>query len=115
MSHGAEPRGDARGRVSARVGAGVLDRLSRRLIPTLVAASLIALLCATATATAGISQLGLFRTRELHSANLKPFPKWRDMLARFEHEMADCTPDRCRLDEWQQLWRRCTVATRWRS
>jgi len=93
----------ARGRVSARVGAGVLDRLSRRLIPTLVAASLIALLCATATATAGISQLGLFRTRELHSANLKPFPKWRDMLARFEHEMADCTPDRCRLDEWQQL------------
>ena len=25
------------------------------------------------------------------------------MLARFERELAECTPDRCRLDEWQQL------------
>lgn len=93
----------ARGRGFARVGAGVLDRLSRRLVLALVAASLIALLCATDTASAGIGQLGLFRTHELHSANLKAFPKWQDMLARFERELSDCTPDRCRLDEWQQL------------
>src|SRR5258705_1200887 len=93
----------ARGRGLARVGAGVLDRFGRRPVLTLFAASLIALLCATVTASAGISQLGLFRTRELHSANLKSFPKWQDMLTRFERELAECTPDRCRLDEWQRL------------
>jgi predicted transglutaminase-like cysteine proteinase len=61
------------------------------------------LLGVATAATAGIGQIGLFRTHEFHSANLASFPKWRDMLARFEREMADCTPDRCRLDEWQQL------------
>lgn len=91
----------ARGRGLARVGAGVLAWFHHRR--TLVAASLIALLCVTATASAGIEKVGLFRTRELHSASLKSFPKWRDMMARFEHELAECTPDRCRLDEWQQL------------
>jgi predicted transglutaminase-like cysteine proteinase len=25
------------------------------------------------------------------------------MLIRFEQELVECTPDRCRLDEWQQL------------
>jgi predicted transglutaminase-like cysteine proteinase len=85
----------------ARVGARVLDRFRRRR--TFVAASLIALLCAISTASAGISQVGLFRTRELHSDNLTAFPKWRDMLERFERELAACTPDRCRLSEWQRL------------
>jgi predicted transglutaminase-like cysteine proteinase len=98
----------ARGRVLARVGPGVIDRLSRKLALTLVtlalvAASLVALLCATDAARAGISQIGIFRTRELHSADLNSFPKWRDMLARFERQLSECTPDRCRLDEWQQL------------
>jgi predicted transglutaminase-like cysteine proteinase len=93
----------ARGRGFARVGAGVLDRFSRRLTLSLIAASVIALLCATDTGSAGVAQIGLFRTHELHSANLKAFPKWQDMLARFERELSDCTPDRCRLDEWQQL------------
>ena len=93
----------ARGSDFARVGAGVLDRLSCRPILILVAASVIALLGYTVAASAGIGQIGLFRTRELHSANLKAFPKWQDMLARFERELSDCTPDRCRLDEWQQL------------
>jgi predicted transglutaminase-like cysteine proteinase len=64
---------------------------------------LIALFCVTATASAGIGKIGLFRTRELHSASLKSFPKWQDMLARFESELAECMPDRCRLDEWQRL------------
>ena len=93
----------ARGRDFSRVGARVLDRLSRRPILTLVIASLITLLGYTVTASAGIGQIGLFRTHELHSATLKSFPKWQDMLARFERELAECTPDRCRLDEWQQL------------
>jgi len=61
------------------------------------------LLASPTTASADLSKVGLFRTRELHSANLVPFPKWRDMLARFEQEITDCTPDRCRLDEWRQL------------
>jgi predicted transglutaminase-like cysteine proteinase len=91
----------ARGRSLARVGAAVLDCFRRRR--TLVASSLIALLCTAATGSAGISQIGLFRTRELHSTSLKSFPKWQDMLTRFERELAECTPDRCRLDEWQQL------------
>jgi predicted transglutaminase-like cysteine proteinase len=91
----------ARGRGLACVGAGVLACFHRRR--SLVAASLIALLCVTATASAGIDKVGLFRTRELHSASLKSFPKWLDMMARFEHELTECMPDRCRLNEWQQL------------
>ena len=92
----------ARGRGFARGGAGVSDRPSfkRRL---LFALSLVTLLGVTTAAFAGIGQVGLFRTRELHSANLTSFPKWRDMLMRFRHELAACTPGRCRLDEWQQL------------
>ena len=31
------------------------------------------------------------------------FPKWRAMLARFNQELADCSPDHCRIEEWQQL------------
>jgi predicted transglutaminase-like cysteine proteinase len=54
-------------------------------------------------ASPAVSKIGLFQTYELHSANLVAFPKWRDMLVRFEQELVECTPDRCRLDEWQQL------------
>jgi predicted transglutaminase-like cysteine proteinase len=78
------------------------DHLSRRR-RFLFVLSLAALLGVTTAASAGIGQVGLFRTRELHSANLTSFPKWRDMLLRFEREMAACMPDRCRLDEWQRL------------
>jgi predicted transglutaminase-like cysteine proteinase len=80
----------------------VPDRRSRRR-RVFFAISLAALLGVTTAASARIEQVGLFRTRELHSANLASFPKWRDMLLRFERELAACTPDRCRLDEWQQL------------
>jgi hypothetical protein len=48
-------------------------------------------------------------------ADLNSFPKWRDMLARFERQLSECTPDRCRLDEWQQLVASLHVAPRWRS
>lgn len=92
----------ARGKDFARGGAGVPNRLSR-LQQLLFAIALAALLGITGTAWAGIGQVGLFRTRELHSANLTSFSKWRDMLLRFERELAACTPDRCRLGEWQQL------------
>jgi len=80
----------------------VSHRVSCR-ISLLFATLLTALLVATTTASAGVSEVGLFRTRELHSANLTAFPKWREMLSRFESELSGCTPDRCRLDEWQQL------------
>lgn len=92
----------ARGKDFARGGAGVPNRLSR-LQQLLFAIALAALLGITSTAWAGIGQVGLFRTRELPSANLTSFSKWRDMLLRFERELAACTPDRCRLGEWQQL------------
>jgi predicted transglutaminase-like cysteine proteinase len=87
----------ARGRFFVRVGAGVSSRC------LLIAIFLAALLGIDNAASAAVSKVGLFRTNELHSANLVSFPKWRDMLVRFEHELAECTPDRCRLDEWQQL------------
>jgi predicted transglutaminase-like cysteine proteinase len=92
----------ARGRRFARSGAGVSDRPSfeRRL---LFALSLVTLLGVTTAAFADVEKVGLFRTRELHSANLTSFPKWRDMLLRFERELSACMPDRCRLDEWQRL------------
>jgi predicted transglutaminase-like cysteine proteinase len=92
----------ARGRLFARVGAGVSNRLSRQHC-LVIAIFLTALLGLASAASADVSKIGLFRTRELHSANLVPFPKWRDMLVRFEHEMAECIPGRCRVDEWRQL------------
>src|SRR5215813_1141949 len=95
-------RATVRGRIFVRVGAGVSNRLSRQRC-LLIATFLTMLLGLTDAASADLSKVGLFRTRELHSANLVPFPKWRDMLTRFEHEMADCMPDRCRMDEWRQL------------
>jgi len=64
---------------------------------------LIALVGATAAMAADITHVGLFRTRELHSTNLRLFPKWGGMLVRFRRELAECTPGRCRLEEWQQL------------
>ncbi len=93
----------ARGQNFARGGARLPDRFRCSRCLFLIAAILIALAGATVAASAGISQLGLFRTRELHSASLKAFPKWQDMLTRFERELAECMPDRCRLDEWQRL------------
>jgi predicted transglutaminase-like cysteine proteinase len=63
----------------------------------------VTLLGVTTAAFADVEKVGLFRTRELHSATLTSFPKWRDMLLRFERELSACMPDRCRLDEWQRL------------
>ena len=104
MSNGAEPQGDRTREGFARVGAGVFDRAFA------IKRSPCSLLYRSSRCSAprprpspASSQVGLFRTRELHSANLNSFPKWRDMLARFERELSECTPDRCRLDEWQQL------------
>jgi len=103
MSHGAEPRGEPHRRVSAASELEYSTALSRSLIPTLVAASLIALLCATATRTAGISQLGLFRTRELHFRQPETIPKWRDMLARFETRDGGLHARPLPLDDGKQL------------
>ena len=91
----------ARGRALPRVGAALFYCLGHRL--KLAAAATVLLIGAVTAASAGISQAGLFRTHELHSANLAAFPKWRAMLARFNQELIDCAPDRCRIEEWQEL------------
>jgi len=92
----------AGGSFFVRLGARVPVQLSRRRC--IVIAILLLLLPDSARAASpSITKIGLFQTFELHSPNLAAFPKWRDMLIRFEQEMAECTPDRCRLDEWQQV------------
>lgn len=90
----------ARGTVLPRVGAALFHCLRRRLT---VAATIVLFVGASTAASAGVLQTGLFRTHELHSANLTAFPKWRAMLARFNQELTECAPDHCRLAEWQQL------------
>jgi len=46
---------------------------------------------------------GLFGSQEFHSDNLAKFPKWRNTLQRFEHELASCTPEDCAMQEWRDL------------
>lgn len=69
----------------------------------MVILSLAALLSTSAAVPAGMRQPGLFGTKEFHSANLTAFPKWRDALTRFNRELAECAPHRCRVDQWRLL------------
>src|SRR5215475_3116380 len=92
----------AGGRFFVRLGARVPVKSCRRRC-VLIAILLLLLPGSAGAASPSITKVGLFQTYEFHSPNLVAFPKWRDMLVRFEQEMAECTPDRCRLDEWQQL------------
>jgi predicted transglutaminase-like cysteine proteinase len=70
-----------------------------------MAASLAALLVVAPATSAGLIVMtpSLFGTQELHSKNLQAFPKWRSVLTRFDRELTTCTPDRCRLGEWNLL------------
>jgi predicted transglutaminase-like cysteine proteinase len=45
----------------------------------------------------------LFGTRELHSTNLTPFPKWRGTLDRFQGEIKNCPADSCGAKKWEDL------------
>ncbi|HZF35384.1 MAG TPA: transglutaminase-like cysteine peptidase [Candidatus Angelobacter sp.] len=58
---------------------------------------------AAADQLAAINPAQLFGTAELHSSNLKMFPKWRGMLRLFENELKTCGPDQCRKTEWQAI------------
>ena len=52
---------------------------------------------------AAVSQPQLFGSREIHSANLKMFPKWRGTLQRFEAEIKSCGTGQCRKKQWQAV------------
>jgi len=45
----------------------------------------------------------LFGTTEIHSSNLKMFPKWRGTLELFERELKSCGPDQCKKKEWDAV------------
>jgi predicted transglutaminase-like cysteine proteinase len=47
--------------------------------------------------------LPLFGTRELYSANLTPFPKWRGTLERFQGELKNCPADSCGAKRWEDV------------
>jgi predicted transglutaminase-like cysteine proteinase len=85
------------------------------LIRTALLVALAVVLAAPGPAVAGAATVGtiesysiLFNTREIPSASLKPFPKWRGMLDRYFDERklddAPCTSttfNRCHLREWK--------------
>lgn len=52
---------------------------------------------------AAVSQSRLFGTKEIHSTNLKMFPKWRGTLDRFHDELQSCGPDKCKKKQWDAL------------
>ena len=52
-------------------------------------------------APAGILLPGLFGTREIHSENLRAFPKWTAALQRFKRELDNCKAADC--TEWNDL------------
>jgi predicted transglutaminase-like cysteine proteinase len=58
---------------------------------------------APADQLAAVSPAQLFGTAEMHSSNLKMFPKWRGTLQRFESELKSCGPNQCRKKEWEAV------------
>src|SRR5215813_14743199 len=58
---------------------------------------------AAADQLAAISQAPLFGTAEIHSSNLKMFPKWRGMLQLFEKQRKTCSPDQCMKKQWDAV------------
>ncbi len=72
---------------------------------------LAAVLLAAWAATAGLAPAAgaatypaLFGTREIHSSNLKLFPKWREMGARFHDEQSGCAYPLCDQKYWKKLF-----------
>jgi predicted transglutaminase-like cysteine proteinase len=52
---------------------------------------------------AAVSQVDLFGSTEVHSSNLKMFPKWRGTLQRFEEELKSCGSGQCKKKQWQAV------------
>ncbi len=72
----------------------------------IVAVAIAALACsgpAAAEQLAAVNQGRLFQSSEIHSNNLKLFPKWRGALQRFEDELKSCGSGRCKTTQWQAL------------
>jgi predicted transglutaminase-like cysteine proteinase len=58
---------------------------------------------AAADQLAAVNPVHLFGTTEIHSSNLKMFPKWRGTLQRFEDELKSCRADQCKKKQWQAV------------
>jgi predicted transglutaminase-like cysteine proteinase len=58
---------------------------------------------APADQLAAVSPVHLFGTTEIHSRNLKMFPKWRGTLRRFEDELKSCGADQCKKKQWEAV------------
>jgi predicted transglutaminase-like cysteine proteinase len=58
---------------------------------------------AAADQLAAISPAPLFGTSEIHSSNLKMFPKWRGMLQLFEKQRKSCVPEQCMKKQWDAV------------
>jgi predicted transglutaminase-like cysteine proteinase len=52
---------------------------------------------------AAVSPAHLFGSTEVHSSNLKMFPKWRSTLQRFEEELKSCDSGQCKKKQWQAV------------
>jgi predicted transglutaminase-like cysteine proteinase len=52
---------------------------------------------------AAVSQVHLFGSSEVHSSNLKMFPKWRGTLQRFEDELKSCGAGPCKKKQWETV------------
>jgi len=52
---------------------------------------------------AAVDQTYLFGSTELHSGNLKMFPKWRSTLERFESEIKSCDASQCKKKQWEAV------------
>lgn len=58
---------------------------------------------ASADQLAAVNPVHLFGTTEIHSSNLKMFPKWRGTLELFERELKSCGPGQCKKKEWETV------------
>jgi predicted transglutaminase-like cysteine proteinase len=83
--------------------------LAGRIARGIAAAALAAMAASLPHADASADQLAavnpsqLFGSTEVHSSNLKMFPKWRGTLQRFEEELKSCGTGQCKKKQWQVL------------
>jgi predicted transglutaminase-like cysteine proteinase len=85
-------------------------RLSLNVLRRLAAASVVAATALLASSQAGaydqlaaVERDQLFGSSEVHSSNLKMFPKWRGTLQRFADELKSCDASQCKRTQWQTL------------
>ena len=86
-------------------GGGSRDRLGRRLLAPVMAGFMA--LAAPGAAQAAAAR-GIFNSTERHSENLRPFPKWTQVLERYIEERrnlpgtcAESMFNKCHYQRWQ--------------